>query len=160
MLGWVIVYSLWATGNYIKTKERAFAKAKMLAGSKGIINLGAGPHRHPAAQSQRIAEAPEVRANLDIVPDSMPNFILHDIEKGLPYGNKQFGCAFASHVLEHLDNWKAALREMVRVADYVVIVLPHPLSIGSYLPPGHKHYFSFTDMRAMEKQFPNVEVYA
>jgi SAM-dependent methyltransferase len=107
------------------TKFAAFEYARQVAKGRGIINLGAGPHR--TYQAQIIAEASEILANIDIAPDGLPRFLQLDVERDpLPFADKHFGCAFASHVIEHLDNWQFALNEMVRVADHVVVVLPHP----------------------------------
>jgi len=140
------------------TKATAFEHARQLANGKGIINLGAGPHRTFGAQI--IAEAPEVLANIDIALDGMPHFIQLDIEREvLPFADKQFGCAFASHVLEHLDNWSFALEEACRVADYVVVVLPHPAYFSGWLWPGHRRHFSRDDMHEMAQLSPNVVVY-
>ncbi|GAI71871.1 unnamed protein product, partial [marine sediment metagenome] len=123
-----------------------------------VMNIGAGPHR--TYQAQVIAEAPEILANIDITPDGMPHFIQFDIEREvLPFGDKQFGCAFASHVLEHLDNWQFPLSEMVRVADYVVVVLPHPAYFSGWLAPEHKQHFSVDAIQNMVELYPNVEVY-
>jgi len=142
--------------NHILTKKRAFNYARSLVGEKGIINLGAGPHRTLLAQT--IAASPEVVANLDIVPNGLPHFTQWDIEKGLPFSDKIFDVALASHVLEHLDDWEFALSEACRVADRVVVVLPHPLSIGGWLNLEHKQHFSREDMANMERAFPNVKV--
>ncbi len=139
-------------------KVAAFEHARQLANSKGIINIGAGPHR--SYQAQIIAEAPEILANIDIAPDGLPRFLQLDIEgELLPFADKQFGCAFASHVLEHLDNWQFALNEMVRVADYVVVVLPHPIYFSGWLWPEHRQHFSVDDIDEMAGLYPNVEVY-
>ena len=140
------------------TKFAAFEEARSLAGSRGIINLGAGPHR--TYQAQIIAESPEVLANLDITPNGMPHFIQLDIEREvLPFSDKQFGACFLSHVLEHLDNWQFALDEACRVADYVVVVLPHPAYFSGWLAPAHKQHFSVDDINEMAGLYPNVEVY-
>ena len=140
------------------TKATAFEHARQLVNGKGIINLGAGPHR--TNQAQVIAESPEVLANLDIVPDGMPNFTQLDVERDpLPFPDKQFGCAFASHVLEHLDNWQFAMGEIVRVADNVVIVLPHPAYFSGWLTPEHRQHFSVDDINDMVELYPNVVVY-
>ena len=140
------------------TKDVAFEEAKRLSRGRGVINLGAGPHR--TYQAQIIAEAPETLANIDIAPDSMPRFMQLDIEReALPFSDRQFGCAFASHVLEHLDNWQFALDEMVRVADYVVVVLPHPQYFSGWLWPGHRQHFSIDDMEEIAQLYPNVAVY-
>ncbi len=142
---------------HAEIKKRAFNYAKSLAGEKGIINLGAGPHRTLLA-TKVIARSPEVAVNLDIVPNGLPNFIQWDIEEGLPFSDKTFDVAFASHVLEHLDNWEFALSEVTRVADHGVVVLPHPLSLTGWLNPSHKQHFSREDMANMERAFPNVKV--
>ena len=140
------------------TKDVAFEEAKRLSQGRGIINLGAGPHR--TYQAQIIAEAPEILANIDIAPDGMPRFLQLDIEhESLPFGDKQFGCAFASHVLEHLDNWQFALNEMLRVAEYVVVVLPHPLYFSGWLTSEHRQHFSVDDINGIAQLYPNVEVY-
>jgi len=142
----------------VLTKEGAFSRARELSNGKGIINLGAGPHRTFGAQV--IAESPEVRANIDIVPDGMPRFLRLDIEQEtLPFTDKQFGCVFASHVLEHLDNWQFALAEASRVADYVVVVLPHPAYFSGWLAPEHKQHFSRNDIQQLVELYPNVEIY-
>lgn len=139
-------------------KAAAFEHAGQLSNGKGIINLGAGPHR--TYQAQVIAEAPEVLANIDITPNGMPRFMQLDLERDpLPFPDKQFGCAFASHVLEHLDNWQFALQEMARVADYVVIVLPDPVYFSGWLAPEHRQHFSRDDINEMAELYPNVVVY-
>jgi len=144
--------------HHIITKSAAFREAKRLAGSRGIINLGAGPHR--TYQAQIIAEAPEILSNIDIAPNGIPHFIQLDIEnEPLPFDDKQFGSAFASHVLEHLDNWQFALAEASRIADYVVVVLPHPANFGGWLAPEHRQHFSRNDIENMVELYPNVEVY-
>ena len=140
------------------TKFAAFEHARQLSNGKGVINIGAGPHQ--TYQAQVIAEQPEVLANIDITPDGMPRFMQLDMERDpLPFPDKQFGCAFASHVLEHLDNWQFALGEMVRVADNVVIVLPHPAYFSGWLSPEHRQHFSVDDINDMAGLYPNVVVY-
>lgn len=140
------------------TKQAAFEEARELANGRGIINLGAGPHR--TYQSYLIAEQPEVLSNLDIVANGMPHFFQLDIEReALPFIDKQFGCAFLSHVLEHLDNWGVALAEASRVADYVVVVLPHPAYFSGWLSPEHRQHFSRGDIEMIVALYPNVEVY-
>jgi SAM-dependent methyltransferase len=144
--------------HFTVTKEAAFEEAKWLSSGRGIINIGAGPHRWP--QSYRIAEDIEVLINVDIALDGMPNFIQLDIEQAtLPFADKQFGCAFASHVIEHLDNWQFALDEACRVADYAVVVLPHPAYLAGWLVPDHKQHFSADDIQTIIELYPNVVVY-
>ena len=144
--------------HHVITKGAAFEEARELSNGKGIINLGCGPHGPFGAQI--IAEQPEVMANIDIAVDGMPLFTQVDIEsEPLPFADKQFGCAFASHILEHLDNWQFALNEACRVADYVVVVLPHPCNFGGWLIPEHKQHFSISDIQQIVELYPSVEVY-
>lgn len=140
------------------TKNTAFAEALRLSNGKGIINIGSGTHRTQWAHD--IAENPKILANIDIVPDGAPNFLQMNVAvEPLPFGDKQFGCAFASHVLEHLDNWEFALNEMVRVADRVVVVLPHPAYFSGWICPEHKQHFSIEDAQDIAQLYPNVKVY-
>jgi len=142
----------------VTTKDVAFEEAKRLSNGKGIINLGAGPHR--TYQGQIVAESPEIFSNIDIVPNGMPHFLQLDLEKrALPFIDKQFGCALASHVLEHLDNWQFALAEMLRVADHVVVVLPDPLYFSGWLAPEHRQHFSVEEINEMAELYPEVTVY-
>jgi len=148
----------WDILHVVTTKEGAFEEAGRLSNGKGIINIGAGPNRTFGAQV--VARDPEVLANIDIDPDGLPNFIQLDVERDpLPFADKQFGVAYCSHVLEHLDNWQFCLDEMVRVADYVVIVLPDPVYFSGWLAPEHKQHFSTDDIDAILQLYPNVVVY-
>ena len=143
---------------HIEAKKTAFSYARELVSDKGMINLGAGPHRTLLAGE--IANTPEVVANVDIALDGLPNFTQLDIETDcLPFADNEFDCAFMSHILEHLGDWEYALTEAVRVADHVVVVLPHPLSIASWLNRQHKQHFSLRDMRAIEETYPTVTVF-
>jgi len=140
------------------TKNAAFEKARELSNGKGIINIGAVPHR--TYQAQIIAESPEVLANIDIAPNGMPHFIKLDIETDpLPFPDKQFGVAFLSHILEHLDNWSFALEEACRVADYAIVVLPHPAYFSGWIWPGHRQHFSRDDIQKIVELYSNVEIY-
>ena len=145
-------------GHMQHTKGSAFEEAKELAQGKGIINIGAGPRRSFGAQ--QIATESEVLVNVDIALNGMPNFYQLDVEREpLPFVDKQFGCAYASHVLEHLDNWRFALEEACRVADYVVVVLPDPRYFSGWLSPEHKQHFSIDDINEILELYPNVTVY-
>lgn len=147
-----------AAVRHISVKQQAFNYACNLVSEKGIINLGAGPHRTLLAQE--IAASSEVVVNVDFVPDGLPNFIELDIDnEALPFADKQFDCSFMSHILEHLYNWEFALNEAIRVADSVVVVLPHPLSIAGWLHPDHKQHFGFRDIEVIQEIFPTVRVF-
>lgn len=51
-----------------------------------------------------------------------------------------FGAAIASHVLEHVTDPEAALRELTRVAGTVFLCVPHPAAPHTWLHPGHRWY--------------------
>lgn len=148
------------TGDIIYTthvRTKAWNFVRSLAGTKGVINLGAGPNR--PFPSQQIALSSEVAANVDIVPNGLPHYLQYNIENELPFADKQFSVSYASHVLEHLENWQLALEEACRVADVVVVVLPHPLSLTGWLAPAHKQHFSKGDIEQMRKNYNNVVVF-
>lgn len=111
-IGFAAACATWDILHVVTTKEAAFEEAKRLSGGKGIINIGAGPNRTFGAQV--VARDPEVVVNIDIEPDGLPNFIQLDVEmEPLPFADKQFGVAYCSHVLEHLDNWEFALNDII-----------------------------------------------
>ncbi|MBN1367530.1 MAG: methyltransferase domain-containing protein [Dehalococcoidales bacterium] len=68
-----------------------------------------------------------------------PNGIVADVTY-LPFPDKTFGSAFASHLLEHLPNTisaKQALAELSRVADEVFIAYPSRQSLPAWLIRDH-----------------------
>jgi ubiquinone/menaquinone biosynthesis C-methylase UbiE len=157
-----LVYVTAITANYYTKRRRAFERACELVTNKGILNVGCGGAGYRTNTSAReICEHPLVVANIDINDNGVPNFIQVDLEAGsLPFEDGAFDVAFASHVLEHLDNWAGVLNECSRVADNIIVVLPNPLSVsGKYFAPEHKQHFSFQDMRDMELNWPKATVY-
>lgn len=79
--------------------------------------------------------------NLDIAIKAVPNFVRGDIQNLWMFRNKQFGAVYASHVLEHVENPEAALREFNRVAENVFVITPLPLCPSAWLDPDHKWIF-------------------
>lgn len=68
-----------------------------------------------------------------------PYGVIADVTQ-IPFCDKVFGAAFASHLLEHLptiDHAKSALAELSRVAETVFVVYPSRQSIGAWLHRGH-----------------------
>ena len=65
------------------------------------------------------------------------NHVRASVESLPMFRDKQFGAAFCSHVLEHVNQPQRALAELRRVADHVWISYPRPWRIATYLIPGH-----------------------
>lgn len=74
----------------------------------------------------------------------------------IPAGDKLFGAAFASHLLEHLpnsDDAVAALTELHRVAEKVYICYPSKQSIGGWITKGHHLWINQQgDMTTVEER--------
>jgi len=71
--------------------------------------------------------------------DGHPNGVIANVTH-IPFSDKSFGAAFASHLLEHLpttDEAKQALAELNRIAEAVFIVSPSRQSIVGWLIPDH-----------------------
>lgn len=150
----IAVYTSLVTSNYFVQRSRALDMARSLSGDKGIINLGAGASRDSDAKF--ISETPEIEVNADI---NDPACVYVDLESPLSWDDDEFDVAFASHVLEHLHNWEQALDEWNRIADHVIVVVPHPLSIPGRLGHLHVQHFSFTDAKYIEQRWPKTKVF-
>jgi len=79
---------------------------------------------------------------LDIDPrafEDHPKGVIANVTH-IPFSNKCFGAAFASHLLEHLptvDTARQALDELNRVAEAVFIVYPSRQSFAGWIIPDH-----------------------
>lgn len=86
-----------------------------------------------------------------------PNGIVADVTY-LPFPDKTFGAAFASHLLEHLPDIglaKQALGELSRVADEVFIAYPSRQSLPAWLIRDHHLWIWQKDGIAYLKQRGN-----
>jgi SAM-dependent methyltransferase len=120
------------------------------ARGKPLLNLGAGTP-HSSVRVMLLGPTLWGDVNLDLAskegPCGSPDYErpLRRVCQGdamtLPYGDKEFGAIIASHVLEHLPDWKAALAEWERVADEVFVVVPWWWAPHSWLHPGHTFVF-------------------
>ncbi len=80
--------------------------------------------------------------NLDIVPrEDVPHFVRGDVQNLSMLQDGQFGAAYAAHVLEHVADPEAALRELHRVAENVFVITPPPISPLAWFYPGHRWVF-------------------
>ncbi len=142
--------------NAVTQKADALELALELSGNKGIVNLGAGCERDGWAAT--VCQLPQVWVNVDM-EGTGPNMYYADLEIArLPFQDKQFGVAFASHVLEHLDNWQGALDEWTRIADHTVVIVPSPFSL-SCVAEEHKQVFGFENRQYIEQHWPSVKMF-
>ena len=81
--------------------------------------------------------------NVDIMdcPHNHPSFVKADATDLSMFKDKQFGCVFASHIIEHLDDPEAAYAEWCRVGDMVIVLTPSPFMVGGFFHPDHKWLF-------------------
>ena len=79
---------------------------------------------------------------IDIAPEACidsAQYVEADV-RSIPYPDKFFGAAFASHCLEHLPTAQDAIdavNELNRVADIVLVAYPTPESMVACLVPDH-----------------------
>ena len=117
---------------YFGYRQPIFEMAKGIAASLGkpLLNAGCG-----------YSFVEESDVNLDITPRNVPRFVQGDIQDLSMFEDKRFGAAYASHVLEHVDDPDLASRELQRVADHVFIVTPFPIFPTAWFPLEHKWIF-------------------
>ncbi|MCD6565274.1 MAG: methyltransferase domain-containing protein [Bacteroidales bacterium] len=75
--------------------------------------------------------------------------ILCDIEQSLPLKSGTIDKIIASHVLEHMGNVIKTLEEIHRVlkmGGVAIIEVPHVRSLGAFMDPTHKHFFTIMTM--------------
>ena len=81
--------------------------------------------------------------------DVKPDIVVKDAVNLGIFADASADAAFSSHLLEHIDNWQAALREwwrLVKVGGHLVLYLPHADHYPRIGQPGanpdHKHDFT------------------
>jgi hypothetical protein len=128
--------------NRFKSRQYQAACARALKEGKPLLVAG-GPWG--VTRTRRRLKRP-AHGNGDVCLD-IDRRALGDHPKGvvanvthIPFADKSFGAAFASHLLEHLPTVEAAsqaLAELNRVAEAVFIVYPSRQSFPGWLIPDH-----------------------
>jgi len=139
--GALVANSVASSMYYHYEKERLFKQARDYCDSIGkpLLNVGCGNN------PMQIGDV-----NVDIFPPSeaiLPNYQQADITS-MPFTDKQFGCVVAFHVLEHVEDPRAALAEINRVADRVYASVPAPFDFSTDTSPDHKYTFYWGRMEA------------
>lgn len=138
--GWQL--AVWLGEIRDKNKKYKAAKAYALDRNKPLLVAG-GPWGN-----KRIRHWLKIPAHsngdvcLDIDRQAIsdhPKGVIADVTH-IPFSDKSFGAAFASHLLEHLpttDDAKKALAELNRIAEAVFIAYPSRQSIAGWVIPDH-----------------------
>lgn len=115
------------------------AHAAALKRGKPLLNAGCGtPDEHTDAGY--MINRSDINLDIRELEGVVPNFVQGDIQE-MPFEDKQFGVAYCSHALEHMDDVHKALSELYRVADEVYFVLPRWWAPSNYM--NHKHKWIF-----------------
>ena len=154
MIGKLVVFGLGAYVVDVLIKPAEVAKAARQAArrrGKPLLNVGAGT----AATSVRAALFGETLwgdVNCDLAGSGIcgPGRVCHCDACALPFPDKHFGAAIASHVLEHVEKPYQALAELHRVAEEVYVITPPWWAPHTWLHPGHRWY------RRLDGQFASL----
>ena len=146
-----VAVGLYILGSYVwdvwirPKKEALKAKNRAKQLKKPMLNVGAGT---PDSSLRAALLGPQLAGdvNVDIsAPKGTPHGpdrVSHADVQDLPFKDKEFGVAYTSHLLEHVDDPQKALSELHRVADEVVNVTPRWWAPHTWLYPDHKWYVS------------------
>jgi SAM-dependent methyltransferase len=120
-------------------RVRLLKKAHFLAlkTKKPILNISCG-------------ETDYGDVNADISPQKVPNFILYEPEKPLPFPDKYFCVVYSTHTLEHVNGVESYIKELQRVGDQLFLVFP----LVSFIAFNPNHRWIFTD-RSGRRYFKN-----
>jgi hypothetical protein len=138
--GWQLAVWLGET----RDKNRKYKAASAYAQERNKLLLVAGGP-WGTKQTRRLLNMPAHGSGnvcLDInrcAIDGHPYGVIANVTH-IPFSDKSFGAAFASHLLEHLpdvDSAEKALAELSRVAEAVFIVSPSRQSIAAWVIPDH-----------------------
>lgn len=85
--------------------------------------------------------------NADIIKKDVPNFVLIKNIYKLPFKDKQFKNVLCSHTIEHVKNPRKFFKELRRISEKVVLIIP-PLWDTSTLFILGEHKWQFLTLRA------------
>ena len=120
-------------------------KARQISDKLGkpMLNVGAGTDKS-SLRAKMLGSQLVGDINVDISASEAtphgPNRVSFGDVQSLPFKDKQFGVAYSSHVLEHVDHPDQALKELDRVADKVMAVVPKWWAPHTWLYNDHQWY--------------------
>ncbi len=94
--------------------------------------------------------------NLDAI--QLPGVdIVHDLNKfPWPFKDNEFEHVMATSVLEHLNNLVKVIEELHRICKnnaIIDITVPHFSSLGAYIDPTHKNFFTYYTFDYFKENF-------
>lgn len=140
MSGWQLI--IWIAEVQSKKEKYQAAVAYARANNKPLLVAGGPYGNRKLRHFLKLPAHGHGDICLDIDRNAIgghPNAIVASVTD-IPFADKSFGAAFASHLLEHLPTTSAAkkaLGELNRTAEAVFIVAPSRQSVGGWLHPGH-----------------------
>ena len=96
------------------------------------LNIGAGKEKR------------EGYITLDSSPQVNPD-VLANLEKKLPFKDNSFDEIIGNHILEHINNLNGLMKELNRISKKGAIIkirVPFYLSVGAFMDPTHKRFFT------------------
>ena len=151
MLRWLTYAALYAAGAYVVDvpvrRRSAATAARDYAAARGkpLLNVGAGTGNSALFGSTLYGDVNVDLCGRTDVPHG-PTVVTAADATALPFPDGYFGAVLASHVLEHLPDPDAALREWLRVVGgdrgALFVVTPSWWAPHTWLHRGHLWYFS------------------
>jgi SAM-dependent methyltransferase len=146
-VGITYVYDVIVIPNSAAKQARAYADSL----GKPLLNVGAGTP-HSSLRVSLLGPTLWGDANIDIAADKSiphgPDVVSYADAHVLPWSDKHFGAVIASHVLEHMDDPLAALKEWDRVADAVYATVPKWWAPHTWTHMGHRWFIDGNTGRA------------
>lgn len=144
MLAWLGAYAAGAYALDVLAHPADVARQARLAAArrnKPLLNVGAGT-RDTSLRAAFFGPTLWGDVNVDVAGFGHhgPGGVSYGDVHALPFSDKAFGAAIASHVIEHVDDPRRALCELHRVADEVYIVTPRWWAPHTWLHPDHQWF--------------------
>lgn len=163
LLGWALGYSAAAYVVDVPLRRDSAARAALAYAkqrNRPLLNIGAGTEASALFGAHFVPGA----FNVDVCgvrqPPSTSRVTYADAQSLADFETGSIGAVLASHVLEHLPNPEAALKEWLRVVGgdekALFIVVPSWWAPHTWLHPGHLWYVTGSDGRLAFKRLREV----
>jgi hypothetical protein len=135
---WAKVACEWSKDLFSKPNDRIIIKDRLkwvrsfCSPEMNIVDIGGnGGHTFQGWDRSNIT-------TVDIDKHDVENFVQCDVEKGLPFKDKEFDVAVMGEICEHLKDPVLAMQEALRVAKKVIVTVPYEYEWPSHYQPFYK----------------------